>query len=672
MAVSLDDLAGKGRTAGRAARTLSPDEIPEQKAPPGKKLPEPKPVDAAGRAEEDAPPALLVKAGTDVGKSYPVTRPLSLVGRGLDADIVINDQSASRKHFNIVKTQSGWKLVDVGSGNGTKVDGVKVPEIALKHGMIIELGSTKLEWRAGGTAAGDANGKADPSRGSAARGGPSRSAEPEDAPERTQFADISGMAALELDPEFEKRKAAARKDVDSARANSDAETDAPEPEASGTGRKIGIGLAVVALLGGAFVAVDKFAGLGVIFPAASKRSSEGDERSSEADKPGSAEPGAAADAEKKAAAEASKEKARKEATAKVEEGRVALEAGKVFAAAQAFQAALDLDDEAEGASEGDDKASKALKRLGAAVKLQKALATGDFAEAGALVADALATGLPSKAWTEKAGPFVTAVATADLVGAAAGLLEAGKPDDAKKLVEAALKVSPDNEQVKLLNAAVEAAASPSADLRFVPEGEPKPDDKVAATSMTPAFDAYLKALKSDDKILLDLHGKIQNAGLASVRDVKKSQAYESATGCAITGSATADGHVKAAAFDKALPELLAARICDAMLASKRAAALDAATATTANSLAKAMAASDPGLSAALLKLALALQPGLAEAKTSLDALAPKAAEALDKARAAKDDPDAALAEALIAMSFGAVDSPVWKDAASIVDGLLKK
>ena len=30
---------------------------------------------------------------------------------------------------------------------------------------------------------------------------------------------------------------------------------------------------------------------------------------------------------------------------------------------------------------------------------------------------ALATGLPSKAWTEKAGPFVTAVATADLVGA---------------------------------------------------------------------------------------------------------------------------------------------------------------------------------------------------------------------------------------------------------------
>jgi hypothetical protein len=674
MAVSLDDIAGKGKGGARNDRTQAPDDIPAQKAPPGKKLPEPK-TEAPKAAEEDAPPALYVKVGQDVGKSYPVTRPLSLVGRGLDADIVINDQSASRKHFNIVKTQSGWKLVDVGSGNGTKVDGVKVPEIALKHGMIIELGSTKLEWRSGGGAnpAAEAPAKASPaaaSKPAPARPAPAKEPELAEAPEKTQFADISNMAALELDPGYDKKKAAARKDADAGRPAAPADEPEPEAKSSGAGKKIGIGLAVVALLGGGFVAADKFAGLGIIFPKDKPVEKKPD---SDGDAPAGA-PGAekAGDSAKKPAVDEAKEKARKEASEKVEAGRKALEAGKVLAANAAFKEALDLDEEADGATDGADKAFAAVKKLGHAVKLQQALASGDFSKVGAHVAEGLATALPTKEWAEKAGPAVQAAATADLVARAFDLLEGGKAADAKPLAEAALKASPDNEQVKLLKDAVDAAAGPTADLRFVPEGEPKPDDKVAATDMAPAFAAYLAAKKSDDKPILDFHGKIQNAGEASVRDVKKSLAYEQATICAINGLAGADAPIKAAAFDQALPQLFAARICDNMLARKRADVIGAALAGAATSLAKAVAPTAPELAATLLKHALVVKPDLADAKAALDGLAPKATEALDKAKAAKDDPDAALAAGLLAMTLSAPDSATWKDAVALVDGLLPK
>ena len=79
---------------------------------------------------------------------------------------------------------------------------------------------------------------------------------------------------------------------------------------------------------------------------------------------------------------------------------------------------------------------------------------------------------------------------------------------------------------------------------------------------------------------------------------------------------------------------------------------------------------EPEQAATLLKHALALKADVADAKATLDGLAPKAVEALDKAKAAKEDPDAAFAAGLLAMSLAAPDSATWKDAVALVDGLL--
>src|SRR5690606_20657871 len=69
----------------------------------------------------------------------------------------------------------------------TRVDGNRVQEIALREGMRIELGQTTLEFHGGGAAAGGGFDEFE-----------------EDEGERTRMAD---MAALEIDPDWEARRA---------------------------------------------------------------------------------------------------------------------------------------------------------------------------------------------------------------------------------------------------------------------------------------------------------------------------------------------------------------------------------------------------------------------------------------------------------------------------------
>ncbi len=71
------------------------------------------------------------------------------IGRGLEADIRIKDIKASRRHCQVVKTPEGFKLVDLGSGNGTFVNGIQVKEQPLKTGDQIQVGQTVIVFDAG-------------------------------------------------------------------------------------------------------------------------------------------------------------------------------------------------------------------------------------------------------------------------------------------------------------------------------------------------------------------------------------------------------------------------------------------------------------------------------------------------------------------------------------------
>lgn len=68
-----------------------------------------------------------------------------VIGRGDDASWIIVDNDLSRLHAEIRRSWDGTRLVDLGSKNGTKLDGTRITEAPLHDGAEIELG--KLVFR---------------------------------------------------------------------------------------------------------------------------------------------------------------------------------------------------------------------------------------------------------------------------------------------------------------------------------------------------------------------------------------------------------------------------------------------------------------------------------------------------------------------------------------------
>ena len=67
-----------------------------------------------------------------------------VAGRSEDADLVIDDPSASRQHFEVISRFGSQVMRDLRSTNGTMVNGVKVVECRLTNGDIITVGSTEI------------------------------------------------------------------------------------------------------------------------------------------------------------------------------------------------------------------------------------------------------------------------------------------------------------------------------------------------------------------------------------------------------------------------------------------------------------------------------------------------------------------------------------------------
>lgn len=66
-----------------------------------------------------------------------------MIGRGVECDVVIKDAKASRKHCRLVRKEEGFVLEDLGSKNGTYVDGKRISEkIAMKPQQTFKIGDT--------------------------------------------------------------------------------------------------------------------------------------------------------------------------------------------------------------------------------------------------------------------------------------------------------------------------------------------------------------------------------------------------------------------------------------------------------------------------------------------------------------------------------------------------
>jgi hypothetical protein len=84
---------------------------------------------------------LIMRSGPNPGKSHELTKSEIYIGRDIHNDVVINDAEVSRKHARVVMQAGGYVLEDLGSTNGTFVDGQRLmgPHV-LRPNELIMLG----------------------------------------------------------------------------------------------------------------------------------------------------------------------------------------------------------------------------------------------------------------------------------------------------------------------------------------------------------------------------------------------------------------------------------------------------------------------------------------------------------------------------------------------------
>ena len=93
---------------------------------------------------------LLVTEGPDAGRRATIaysTSPKVLIGQGPVCELRLTDRYVSRRHASAEVTLKGLRVIDLGSSNGTFVDGVSIEAACLRGGESLRLGATTMAVR---------------------------------------------------------------------------------------------------------------------------------------------------------------------------------------------------------------------------------------------------------------------------------------------------------------------------------------------------------------------------------------------------------------------------------------------------------------------------------------------------------------------------------------------
>jgi signal transduction histidine kinase len=95
-------------------------------------------------------PRLIVTRGVDEGKQFDLSGPAVTVGRHSSNAVALHDTQISRRHLELrAAPGGGFHLFDLGSGNGTLLNGRPVAEAPLRSGDTITVGQSVLIYTAG-------------------------------------------------------------------------------------------------------------------------------------------------------------------------------------------------------------------------------------------------------------------------------------------------------------------------------------------------------------------------------------------------------------------------------------------------------------------------------------------------------------------------------------------
>jgi len=91
-------------------------------------------------------PKLHILSGVLEGKVYDLVDERVTVGRAMDNMIRLEDGTVSHHHAMLVLDGTDYKLRDLNSTNGSRVNGMRVVETRLNHGDQIRLGSVEMRY----------------------------------------------------------------------------------------------------------------------------------------------------------------------------------------------------------------------------------------------------------------------------------------------------------------------------------------------------------------------------------------------------------------------------------------------------------------------------------------------------------------------------------------------
>ncbi len=80
------------------------------------------------------------------GSQIEIADRITVIGRSSDCNISLSDPNVSRRHAEVRRIGDGYSLVDLGSTNGTEVNGQRIQETALMNGDVIGVGTTSITF----------------------------------------------------------------------------------------------------------------------------------------------------------------------------------------------------------------------------------------------------------------------------------------------------------------------------------------------------------------------------------------------------------------------------------------------------------------------------------------------------------------------------------------------
>ena len=98
-------------------------------------------------------PSFFVIQGRDRGTRFELEKPVVAVGRDVRNDIHLQDTEISRRHAELRQADESFTVHDLGSSNGTFVNGTAISTHVMQSGDQLLMGRTLLLYTGGGASA---------------------------------------------------------------------------------------------------------------------------------------------------------------------------------------------------------------------------------------------------------------------------------------------------------------------------------------------------------------------------------------------------------------------------------------------------------------------------------------------------------------------------------------